>query len=115
MVTIIIMLCELQNIEKTKYVLSCSVVSDSSQPHGLYPARLLCPWNFPGKNTGVGCHLLPRGSSLPKIFQTQGSNPRLLHEQENSLPLSHLGSLRTKIHDNIRIKHEKKVNSMNVS
>ena len=110
MVTIIIMLCELQNIEKTKYVLSCSVVSDSSQPHGLYPARLLCPWDFPGKNTGVGSDFLLQG-----IFLTQGSNPRLLHEQENSLPLSHLGSLRTKIHDNIRIKHEKKVNSMNVS
>ena len=28
------------------------------QPHGLQPARLLCPWTFPGKNTGVGCHFL---------------------------------------------------------
>ena len=28
------------------------------QPHGLYPTRLLCPWNSPGKNTGVGCHFL---------------------------------------------------------
>ena len=27
------------------------------RPHGLWPARLLCPWDFPGKNTGVGCHL----------------------------------------------------------
>ena len=34
------------------------VTSDSSQPHGLQPARLLCPWDFPGKNTGVGCHAL---------------------------------------------------------
>ena len=33
-------------------------VSDSSRPHGLYPTRLLCPWNFPGKSTGVGCHFL---------------------------------------------------------
>ena len=32
----------------------CSVVSDSLQPHELQPARLLCPWNFPGKKTGVG-------------------------------------------------------------
>ena len=39
-------------------MLSCSVVSDSLQPHGLQPTRLLCPWNFPGKNTGVGCHFL---------------------------------------------------------
>ena len=31
------------------------------QPHGLQPARLLCPWNFPGKNPGVGCHFLLQG------------------------------------------------------
>ena len=35
-----------------------SVVSDSVQPYGLKPARLLCPWDSPGKNTGVGCHFL---------------------------------------------------------
>ena len=50
-------------------VLSCSVLSDSSQPHGLEPSRLLCPWDFPGKNTGVGCHFLLQG-----IFLTQGLN-----------------------------------------
>ena len=34
--------------------------ADSSQPHGLQPTRLLHPWDFPGKSTGVGCHhLLP--------------------------------------------------------
>ena len=48
-------------------------MSDSSQPHGLYPARLLCPWGSPGKDTGVGCHALLQG-----IFLTQGSNPSLL-------------------------------------
>jgi len=37
---------------------SCSVVSDSLQPHGLQPTRLLHPWDFPGKSTGVGCHCL---------------------------------------------------------
>ena len=31
------------------------------QPHGLQPARLLCPWGFPGKNTGVGYHFLLHG------------------------------------------------------
>ena len=35
-----------------------SVVSDSLQPRELRPARILGPWNFPGKNTGVGCHFL---------------------------------------------------------
>ena len=54
--------------------LSHSVASDSLQPHGLQPARLLCPWNFPGKNTGVGCHFL-----LQEIFPIQESNLHLLH------------------------------------
>ena len=43
------------------------------RPHGLWPARLLCPWDSPGKNSGVGCHGLLQG-----IFPTQGSNPGLL-------------------------------------
>ena len=38
------------------------------------PAMLLCPWNSPGKNTGVGCHALLQG-----IFLTQGLNLGLLH------------------------------------
>ena len=38
---------------------------------GLQPARLLCPWDSPGQNTGVGCHALLQG-----ILPTQGSNPR---------------------------------------
>ena len=40
-----------------------SAVSDSLQPHGLQPAKFLCPWDSPGKNTGVGCHALLQGSS----------------------------------------------------
>ena len=40
--------------EKRKW--SRSVVSNSSRPHGLQPTRLLCPWDFLGKSTGVGCH-----------------------------------------------------------
>ena len=38
-------------------------MSDSLRPHGLQLTRLLCPWNFSGKNIGVGCHVLLRGSS----------------------------------------------------
>ena len=41
-----------------KWKWSCSVVSDPQRPHGLQPSRLLCPWDFPGKSTGVGCHCL---------------------------------------------------------
>ena len=44
--------------ESEKWKWSCSVVSDSSQPHGLQPTRLLRPWDFLGKSTGVGCHCL---------------------------------------------------------
>ena len=47
---------------------------DFLQLHGLYPARLLCPWDSPGKNTGVGCHTL-----LQSISPTQKSNLGLLH------------------------------------
>ena len=46
--------------ESEKWKWSCSVVPDSVQPHGLQPTRLLRPWGFPGKSTGVGCHCLLR-------------------------------------------------------
>ena len=42
-------------------------MSDSLQPHGLQSARLLCPWDFPGKNIGVNCHFLLQGIFLTQI------------------------------------------------
>ena len=51
------------------------------QPQGLQPTRFLCPWDFSGKNTEVGCHFLLQGT-----FQTQGWNLCLLHGQADSLP-----------------------------
>ena len=54
----------------TECVLSLSGMSDSLWPHGLQPARLLCPRDSPGKNTGVGCHALLQG-----IFPIQGLDP----------------------------------------
>ena len=53
---------------------SRSVMSDSLQPHGLCPTRLLCPWDSPSKNIGAGSHLL-----LPGIFPTHGLNVDLPH------------------------------------
>ena len=44
----------------------CAVLFDSLRPHGLQPATLLYPWNFPGRNTGVGCHFLFQGSFQPR-------------------------------------------------
>ena len=49
--------------ESEKWKGSHSVVSDSSRPHGPQPTRLLCPWDFPGKSPGVGCHRLLRVES----------------------------------------------------
>ena len=66
---------------------SHSVVSDSLWLHGLLPTRLLCPWVFPGKNTGVDCHFL-----LQEIFLTQGLNPDLPHCRQTLYCLSHQGS-----------------------
>ena len=44
--------------ESEKWKGSCSVMSDYSRPHGLQPTRHPCPWDFPGKSSGVGCHCL---------------------------------------------------------
>ena len=67
---------------------SHSVVSNSFRPHGVQPARFLCPWDSPGKNTGVGCHFL-----LQRIFLTQRSNLGqslgLLHCMQTLYHLSH--------------------------
>ena len=59
-------------------------------PHGMLPARFLCPWDFPDKNTRAGCHFLLHG-----IFLTQGLNLRLLnllHRRQSLYLLSLLGS-----------------------
>ena len=61
---------------------SCSVVSDSLQPHGLYS-----PWNSLGQNTGVGSLSLLQG-----IFPTPGLNPGLPHCRWVLYQLSHKGS-----------------------
>ena len=59
------------------------VMSDSLRPCGL------CPWDFPGRSTGVGCHFLLQG-----IFQTQGSNPGLqVCQVGRRLPSDHQGGL----------------------
>ena len=56
-------------------------MSNSLGSHGLWPTRLLRPWDFPGKSTEVGCHFLLQG-----IFPTQGLNPGLPHLQVDALP-----------------------------
>ena len=70
-------------------VLSRSVMSNSLPPRGLQPARLFCPWDSPGKNTGVGCHALLQG-----IFPAQGSNSGSSHCRQIFYHLSHQESPR---------------------
>ena len=65
-------------------------MSDSLQSHGLWPTRLLCRWNSPSKNTGVGCHSLLQGN-----VPTQGLNPGLPHCRQILYHLSQQGSPRT--------------------
>ena len=63
--------------DPTRYCCCCLVTQSCLtvfQPYGLQPTRLLCPWGFPGKDTGVGSYFLLKG-----IFLTQRSNPHLLH------------------------------------
>ena len=66
-----------RNAKKIQEVISehsRTVMSNSLWSHGLLPARLLCPWNSPGKSTGVSCHFLLQG-----LFLTQRLNLGLLH------------------------------------
>ena len=74
--------------EREKWKWSHSVLSDSYWPHGLQPTRLLCPWDFPGKSTGVGCHCLLRQLLLVVDKEVQMLNQRkdayLLVSRENS-------------------------------
>ena len=67
---------------KGKFAQSCQTL----HPHGLQPARLLCPWNSPSKNTGVNSCSILQG-----IFPTQVSNPGLLHCRQILYHLSHQG------------------------
>ena len=74
--------------------LQCKEESDVAQlcltlcdPMDCSPTRLLCPWDFPGKNPGVGCYFLLQG-----IFPTQRSNPGLPHCGQTLYHLGHHGS-----------------------
>ena len=63
-------------------------------PWTVAPPRLLCSWDFPGKNTEVSCHSL-----LQRIFLTQGSNPDLLHCRQILYHLGNQGSKSTVVHN----------------
>ena len=65
-------MCRVSKYPGCVCVLSCSVLSSSLRSRDLQPSRLLYPWDFSGKTTGVSCHFL-----LQRIFLTQGWNLHL--------------------------------------
>ena len=85
--------CPVHASEKWKW--SRSVVSDSLRPHGLQPTRLLRPWDFPGKSTGVGCHCLLRMPSIHSHKRKTYCSPPVCFSFTFTL-LSHL----TELHSN---------------
>ena len=78
---------ESQSGSRMIHACACAQSLSRVWPHGLNAARLLCPRNSPGKNTGVGCHCLLQG-----IIPTQELNPGLLYCRQILYHLSHQGS-----------------------
>ena len=72
--------------QSKSFSVSHSVVCDYSGSHGWQPARILCPWDFPGKNTGISVHALFKG-----IFLIQGLNLGLPHCRQILYHLSQKG------------------------
>ena len=83
---------ERQSVSRTIRCCSVAQPCPTLQPCGLWPTRLLCPWGFPGKSTGVGRHSFLQGIFPPGI---KSRSPAL---QADSSPLSHLGSPHILIH-----------------
>ena len=69
-----------------EFLMFMPVVSSSLGPHGLQPARLLCPWNSPGKNTGVGYHFLLQGMKVKSDSEVTQSCPTHSNPMDCSLP-----------------------------
>ena len=90
----------------TLHICARSVMSDPLWSFGLQPTRILCPWDFSGKNTWEGYHFLLQG-----LFPSQGSNPHLLpplhFRQFTAEPLS-------KPSDLIRPKHPNETYGLDV-
>ena len=68
-------------------------MSDSMRPHGLQPTRLLHPWDFPGKNTGVGCHFFLQCMKVETESEVAQSCPTLSDTVDCSPPGSSIHGL----------------------
>ena len=75
-----------------------SVMSDSVRPHRWKPTRLPCPWDSPGKNTGVGCHFLLQCMKVKREREVTQSCPTLSDPMDYSLPGSSIhGIFQTRV------------------
>ena len=81
---------------------SCSVMSDSLQPHGLQPTRLPRPWDSPGKNTGVGCRFLLQCMKVKSESEVAQSCPTLRDPMDCSLPGSSIHGVPVKTQCSLR-------------
>ena len=73
-------------------------MSDSVRPHRRQPTRLLCPWDYPGKNTGVGCHFLLQCMKVKSESEVAQSCPTLCDPMDCSLPGSSVhGSFQARV------------------
>ena len=83
-----------------------SVVSNSVQPHRWQPTRLPCPWDSPGKNTGVGCHFLLQCRKVKSESEVAQSCPTLSDPMDRSLPGSSVhGIFQASVLGWVAIKH----------
>ena len=79
-------------------LLSHFIVSDSVRPHRQQPTRLPCPWDSPGKNTGVGCHFLLQCKNVKSEREVAQSCPTLSNPMDYSLPGSSIhGIFQTRV------------------
>ena len=73
-------------------------MSNSVQPHRRQPTRLPRPWNSSGRNTGVGCHFLPKCMKVKSESEVTWSCPTLSNPMDCSLPGSSiLGNFQARV------------------
>ena len=68
-------------------------MSDSVRPHRRQPTRLPHPWDFPGKNTGVGCHFLLQSMKVKSESEVAQSSPTLRDPMDYILPGSSVNGI----------------------
>ena len=81
----------MRSIQGFKYLFHCLLLllllsHDSVRPHRRQPTRLPRPWDFPGKNTGVGCHFLLQCMEVKSESEVAQSCPTLRDPMDCSLP-----------------------------